>query len=185
MVENYAGFVNEQVEFHRKRAEHPKTSDYGKRKHLQVAEAFEGLLAHLASLEAIAEKHRSCQPSKTDGVPRQLRLSLTPSDIDGLPADLIEELSITGSDKMEFSIVTMMDEAGGMMSLDQILVGLFRQTGEVHKRTAMTNRMYRMIQKGLIYSVPNKKGVYSSRPFTEQEVKDLLGEKPESIEDIL
>jgi hypothetical protein len=69
----------------------------------------------------------------------------------------------------------VIDEAGGVASLDQILVGHFRKTGEVMKRTTLTSRLYRMANKGLIFPLPNKKGVYSTSKFSDHEVAQLLG----------
>jgi hypothetical protein len=96
---------------------------------------------------------------------------------------LIRELSISDADKQEFAIVGIINDGGGILSLDKIMVGIFRKTGEVVKRTATISRLYRMAQKGLIYSVPLKKGFYATRPTSEQDVRRIFGtEDGEEIE---
>ena len=82
-----------------------------------------------------------------------------------LPA--LKMARISESDKAEFTIVSLIDESGGVASLDQILVALYRKTGEISKRLGLNSRLYRMVQKGLIHSVPGKKGVYSTKPIVE------------------
>jgi hypothetical protein len=96
--------------------------------------------------------------------------------LNGLPEELIQELNITTGDKTEFAIINLMTEAGGIVSLDRMIVGLYRRTGEIHKRSALLNRLYRMIQKGSIYSVPGKKGVYSTEEMNEQQVEALFNQ---------
>ena len=53
-------------------------------------------------------------------------LSLTSEDIKDIPPELKNELSITDGDQQEFFIYEMMKDAGGAMSLDQILVGYYK-----------------------------------------------------------
>jgi hypothetical protein len=72
----------------------------------------------------------------------------------------------------------LLDEHGGIASLDQIIFGLYKKTKEIVKRQAMTNRLYRMGQKELIWGVPGKKGVYSNRPISDQEAASLFGVEP-------
>jgi hypothetical protein len=71
-------------------------------------------------------------------------------DIEGLPPELMQELSISDADRLEFTIVGIINEAGGLMSLDKIIIGLYKKSGEIHKRSTLTSRLYRMIQKNLI-----------------------------------
>jgi len=102
------------------------------------------------------------------------RLGLSWEEIHGLPQELLEELSISESDKTEFNISSLITELGGVASLDRLLVALFRQTGEITKRAALNQRLYRMVQKELIHSVPGKKGVYSIRPISEEDADKLI-----------
>lgn len=106
-------------------------------------------------------------------------ITLTLEDIEGLPPELMQELSISDADRLEFTIVSIINDAGGILSLDKIIVGLYKKTGEVHKRSTLTSRLYRMIQKSLIYSVPYRKGIYSTQELTDDDVKRLFGQQDE------
>ncbi len=156
-IQQHIDFVNDQVRFHRRKA----VEFQGKKRselHTTTAEKFQSLLNFLESVPELITNNR---PSK----PHQLSFSLTPRDLEGLPQELLEELSVSNpADKAEFAIMKLMEEKGRIMSLDQILIGIYRETGEVTKRQAMTSRLYRMINKGVLFSVPSKKGVYSLDP---------------------
>lgn len=87
--------------------------------------------------------------------------NLAPTDITGLPEEVIAELNISPSDKTDAIIIDLIKMAGGTLILDKIIAGLAHLTGEVHQRSALTARLYRMAKKGLIQSVKGKKGVYT------------------------
>ena len=161
IIEHIA-FVNEQVAFHETRVEMYEKNKQRKNKHLQTLKSFFSLRDLLSNIE-----------NQSSSTPEQLTLSLRPEDLDGLPDELVAELSITSADKAEFLIASLMKEAGGVMSLDQVLVSYYKSTGEIVKRAAMTNRMYRMAQKGLVHSVPEKKGIYSTNPAPESESETI------------
>lgn len=76
---------------------------------------------------------------------------------------------------MEFEIVRVINNAGGILSLDKLIIDLFRRTKDVHRRTPLISRLYRMSQKGLIYSVPNRKGFYATRQISEPELRRIFG----------
>jgi uncharacterized protein (DUF2384 family) len=173
ILSEHFNFVNDQITFHLGRMEQFSDSSYRKSKHAETASMFRDLLDVMKKADELLE---TSERAIRDKRPKQLRLSLTPDDIDGLPDDLIDELSISGSDKVEFAILNVLEESGGIASLDQIIVGLYRQTEEIHKRTAITNRLYRMVQKGIVFSAQGKKGVYSLRQLTENDLNELLGE---------
>lgn len=171
-LESHLGFVNDQIAYHEKRATSPRTNNYAQKLHLETAARFR-LLA-----DAIVIASSNQAPAVTSALrPKQLRLSLTPEDIKGLPQELLGELSISG-DLTEFAILEVIEESGGISSLDRIIVGLYRKTGEINKRQAVISRLYRMGQKGLVYNVPGKKGVYSLELLTEVEAAALLGDSP-------
>ncbi len=97
-------------------------------------------------------------------------LALAPADYDGLEKDLLSELNITEGDKLDLVIVDLINAAGGMLILDKIIIGLFHLTGEKHQRVSMTARLYRMSKKNLVYSVPKRKGVYTTNvPDSDQQ----------------
>jgi hypothetical protein len=90
-------------------------------------------------------------------------LALTASDLTGLPPAAFSELNISQSDKLELQIVDLINHAGGILILDKIIAALCYITGEVHQRVALTAKLYRMSRKGLVYSVPGKRGVYTTK----------------------
>ncbi len=108
----------------------------------------------------MAQKEIDSRKKPHDSALRQL--ALTPDDLEGLPQELISELSISDADKLEFAILGVIEEAGGILTLDRILINLYRKTGEIFKRNALTSRIYRMIQKKLIFPVGTRKGIYST-----------------------
>lgn len=169
-VAQHLAFINEQITFHEKRVAEFKGKDQEWRRkiHLETAAKFKALAADLALFEA----QQNDNQKKPYGIGNPL--SLSGDDIEGLPEELLKELSISDTDRTEFAIVNMIDDAGGILSLDKILIGLFKATGEIYKRQNLTNRLYRMAQKGMIFSVPSKKGAYSTTELTSEEVDELL-----------
>lgn len=179
-LDKYLSFVNTQSEFHKRQSENFGKNPYRKLKHSETAAMFDGLASFLRQqdekLKSNSAEHTS-QTSATTVKPQQLRLSLTPDDIAGLPEELLAELSYSSTDRNEFAILTLLNEAPHkVLSLDQIIVGLYRTTGEVHKRQTVTSRLYRMGQKSLVFNVPGKKGVYSLNTMTREEAESLFGD---------
>jgi len=89
------------------------------------------------------------------------QLDLKPADIIGLPPELIAQLSIDESDLADFQVLDLIEESGGTMSLDRIIIGIFRKNGEISDRSKLNARLYRLAQKGLLYPVPGRKATYS------------------------
>jgi hypothetical protein len=171
ILDKHLGFVNDQLTFHNRKAEEYSIlkNHFRHKKHLDTATKFQALYDDLIEASKALDKPQEYDLKK----PKQLRLILNPKEIQDLPDELVAELSEQSTDKGEFTILNLMEEAGGIMSLDQIIVGLYRQTGEVNKRQNVTSRLYRMAQRGLIYNAP-KKGVYSLTPITDEEFNKLL-----------
>jgi hypothetical protein len=88
-------------------------------------------------------------------------LDLKPHDIVGLPEDVIKQLSISEGDRQEFKFLEMIESAGGTMTLDKLIIQLYRDTGEIHDRAKLNAKLYRMTSKEMLYSVPGKRGVYT------------------------
>lgn len=89
-------------------------------------------------------------------------LALTSKDIEGLPDVVLDELNAL--DSLEIAILELFTMAGGTLILDKIIAGLYHLTGTPHSRTAITAKLYRMSKKALVYSVPKKKGLYTTNP---------------------
>ena len=161
-------FINEQIAFHEKRAAKMPERDFRHQMHVDTAEKFKHLAKVVADLQSASqEKRRASKPPSG----QQLLLSL--EDVSGLPEELLAELSISTSDWQEFDIITLVEAAGGIQTLDKIIIGLYKKTGEIHKRTVVNNRINRMMGKGLIFGVPNRKGVYTTKEMSSLEIEAL------------
>jgi len=142
--------------------------------HKTTSDKFRALAADLENADKLLDTPHPEALKATKG-PIQLQLSLTIDDIEGLPPELIGELSLSDADKTEFAIVNAIEEAGGIISLDKLLIGLYKKTGEVHKRTSLYSRLNRMVSKNLIYYVPGKKGIYSTEQLNTEDVVRMFG----------
>ena len=167
-------FVESQTAYHERKAEElSQTNRAIAKKHSASAGRFKALTADLiVADQRLNEAEIALKPVKL------LRsINLSPDELDGLPEELVKEL-VSDNDRVEREIFKIIDECGGITSLDRILLGLFKRTGEIHKRTATTSRLYRMSLKGLAYPVPSKKGIYSTKQLTEEEAGALFAARP-------
>lgn len=80
-------------------------------------------------------------------------------DLIGLPDELLKELNITQTKRLNLLIYGFIKESGGA-SVDEILLFVYRKTGEVMKRTELVSRMYRMKNRGQVEIPNNRKGFY-------------------------
>ena len=177
MLQNHIEFVNEQIAFQQKLIEKLQGLPGKKKFHEAILGKLEALLQYLktnsdplAQLAAVASGA---------GLRKPLRLTLTPADVAGLPEELLKELSVS-EDRVEFAILNVLEEAGGVATLDQLLIGVYKKTEEILKRPQLTSRIYRMGQKELIWNIPGKKGLYSNRELTGEEVAKLIGGESEN-----
>lgn len=90
-------------------------------------------------------------------------------DISDLPEDLLKELTLAKVDRLEQQIYDIFVAADADIDIDAILIELYRRNGVVQKRKFLQNKLWRMINKGTVYSVSGKKGIYSLKPSAEQE----------------
>ncbi|MCY3989256.1 MAG: hypothetical protein OXF94_11805 [Gammaproteobacteria bacterium] len=162
-IRTFIPFVKSQADFHYRQADRYADDERRRGLHFGTAEKFSDLLSLLKEIKewAVPIDHAGTG------------LMVSPGELKDLPDELIKELNVTDSDKMDYSIVELVNEHGGIASLDRILVGLYLKTHEVQKRHNLNARIYRMMQKGLLHSVPGKKGVYSSRQLSEEEIESL------------
>lgn len=157
----FIDFVNSQADFHERQSDRFKDDARRSEMHHNTASKFRALAAAINENEELLGSMVPL-PSK-----EMASIALSWNEVQDLPEELIAELSISESDKYDFGVISIIDECGGMASLDRILVELFKQTGEISKRSNLNARLYRMSQKGLVFSVPGKKGVYSTYPINE------------------
>jgi hypothetical protein len=174
-IDKDLALVKDQVAFHERQAEVYASHPYRGKRHRQTAESFRSLANRLQGLIAENEALKAGAPLFNGAVrPKQLSLNLTPEDIEGLPEEVIKALGLNPGDKTDLAIVSLLEERGGILSLDKIIIGLYRRSKEIHKRQPLIQRLYRMSQKGMAYPVPGKKGVYSLQKLTEREVAELF-----------
>jgi hypothetical protein len=171
-IARHLPFVNEQAGVHEKLSERYNMQPWRAERHQRSAATFKQISNDLE----VAQRTLDECARQTQTIGGVKRMSLTLEDVDGLPPELLQELSISESDKLDFAIEAVVNEAGGVASLDKILIGLYKKTSEVHKRGTITSRLYRMRQKNTIFAVPNKSGFYSTKMLSEQDVKRLFGQ---------
>jgi len=85
-------------------------------------------------------------------------------DLDELPTELRAQLQVGKLGELEQQIIALIrEDFDGVANVDEILVGLYRRTREIHERQPLANRLYRMGQAGHLISVPRRKGVYRTK----------------------
>ena len=168
-IAKHVSFINTQKAFHEKMAERFDDNKRRQDLHLETAEKFSTLAYDLSEIEKELTELRKRQPV----TPNRDRHPLSLGDISDLPEELIGELSISGKD-IEFKILNQIEANGGVISLDVLLIGLYRSTGTVYKRAVVTSRLYRMVQRSMVFSLPGKKGMYSTRQLSEKDVAELF-----------
>jgi hypothetical protein len=165
--------VKEQWDFHEKMALKPGPNSFRNTLHKTTAQKLAALHADLQVADAALDGPKPKSESDAPKARGSLQLSLSFEELNGLPQELIDEL--TGADKLDFAIVNAIEDAGGVITLDRLLIALYRKTEEIHKRDFIISRLYRMGQKNLIFSVPGKKGVYSTEQLTAEDAAKLFG----------
>jgi hypothetical protein len=115
-------------------------------RHTRTATALEETLAELERLERI-----------TQPIPASY------GDLSDLPPSVLKELSGIKADDREQQLYTIIRSADGdEVELDTILIELWRRFKIEETRKFLQNKLWRMAQKKLIYTVPGKKGVYTA-----------------------
>ena len=129
----------------------------------QSAEALEEMASDLeAVVSELEQLRRATQP-----------IPASYGDLSDLPPELVKELTGIKVDDLEEQLFTII-KSGDEVDLDAILIELFRRYRVVQTRKFLQNKLWRMVQKGIVYSVPKRKGVYtaSERP---DEFDEILG----------
>lgn len=84
-----------------------------------------------------------------------------PDDLSDLPPELLKELSESIKGETD-PLIKIIQGRGGIATLDEILIDLYRKYKEIGKRPIVSNKLYRLSRRGLCWSVPGKKGTYST-----------------------
>lgn len=187
-------FVKDQIRHYEKMVYEKRGNPKGQAVYVAVLSSFKSLLSDLeialTSPQSTLSAQNGMAPVILDAdISAKLPLgffdqplAMTASDLFGLPDSVKKELALTESDKLEILIVNLINLAGGTLILDKIITGLFHLTGEVHQRTALTGKLYRMNKKGLVFGVPKKKGAYTTTKPTDMDVDD---ESDDSVSDLV
>ncbi len=182
ILNKHLAFVNEQAVFHEKRVDHVANS-FKANLHKATAEKFRSLAADIEEADKTLDLPPVASiPAVEKNLNTTFQFSLGIEEIEGLPPELIQELSLSDGDRTEFAIVNIIEEAGGIISLDRLLIALYKKTGEIHKRTAITQRMAKMANKNSIFYVPGKKGIYSTEQLSADDVIKIFGNVKQSAE---
>jgi hypothetical protein len=86
-------------------------------------------------------------------------------DLSDLPEALRKQLNAGKMDDLEENIIkTMRQRYEGMATIDEIIVGLFRDFQYItEERRTLASKLYRMTRAGHLESVPKRKGVWKVR----------------------
>lgn len=182
-IQKHIPFVKEQIA-HYERMVVKFRSDPNKTKYTEVAKNLRALLSDMEDCHALLSLPDTVEPfanqdfsSLSSKLPANFfsnPLALQPNDYIGVDKDFLEQLNITESDKLESTIVDLINAGGGTLVLDKILLGLYHLTGEKHQRVQMTSRLYKMAKKKLVFSVPKKKGVYTTNSPKQDDTKNVV-----------
>jgi hypothetical protein len=193
IIAQHLEFVKNQTEFHRKRllklgeklttqisfnAKKSVTEDI--RLHERMSHSFAGLLdAMEQDIQAASTASKFIAPTGTSEKDDQLgsllnqATKIIPTHLANLPQELLDQLQISDADRIQWSIVDLVDRTPDKtISIDVLLIALYRTTGKVHDRTDLSNRIWRLTRKQALFSVPGKKGWYTTIPQNEE--PDLL-----------
>ena len=83
-------------------------------------------------------------------------------DTSDLPEEVMKQLASAQMDDLESKVIqTLKSRYEGIANLDEIIVGLYRDFQYIpDDRRKLNNKLYRMSKRGLLESVPKRKGVY-------------------------
>lgn len=82
-------------------------------------------------------------------------------DLSDLPPAVLEQLNLTKIDELEGQMRDIIAAADGSeVSIDQIIIELYRRHKVVQERRYILNKLYRMAQKGIVHGVEGRKGLY-------------------------
>lgn len=85
--------------------------------------------------------------------------------IEDLPDELRRQLQLSEMTDLDREIIAVLrDDLDGAGNLNEILVALYRRKNKVHERTALSNKLYRMMRAGYVTSIKGKKGAYMLPP---------------------
>ena len=83
------------------------------------------------------------------------------NDLVDLPEELLREMGVTNTDRRNVLLLEIMKKhEPEPTSINQLLLGIYKETGEIEKRSRLIGRMYRLARRGAVSALPGKKGLY-------------------------
>ena len=83
-------------------------------------------------------------------------------NLSDLPPELLAQLSGRVKKGQADPIVQIINDHGGIATLDDILIDLYRRHREISTRTLISNKLYRLGKQGFVKTIEGKKGVYTT-----------------------
>lgn len=151
-IQESVNFVNAQKDYQLQRSEH-----YDRQNDTVRADAYRKRADQFNQLADFIQENCSIS-----SLPLKSSIYISPDDIKNLPPELLKQLNISDSDRQDFQIIEAIDSVGGIASIDKILIAYYHLTKEIYDRQKLMAKLYRMSVKGMLYSHPHKKGIYST-----------------------
>lgn len=167
-IDEQVEFLKSQRAFHEKKAASKRIEPSRADTHLRLATKFTEVIQ---SLEALPQRDEA---PVSDASVEDL-FAIDRYDLSSLPDSLVEELSISRADEDDTQIIQLFRIARRPLSINEIMVGLYRKFGVQHKRSSLNSRLYRMANKGDLASVG--KGLYD---LPTESTPDLFMEEPDA-----
>lgn len=165
-LQDFLTFVKSQADYHDRAADRFKRDPIRHDRHAGIAQKFRELAEYLEQNPLI----ESVEHGFTPGIPKPGVMRI--GNLDELPPELRAQLNISESDQLESDIISVIDGFGGAANIDEILVGLWRKTKAVTERAFLSRKLYRMVQHEKLWSVPGRKGVYSTHKIWVEELEE-------------
>jgi hypothetical protein len=172
MVVKFSGIVKRQIDYWRYQVahygpDHPSYRPAKITKYEYLIQEFSELLRYLERLEQTEPVGNVAAASTTRNPPsnalqeEEEEEEDESNDLSDLPPELLKELS-EGIKGETDPIIKIIQGRGGVATLDEILIDLYRKYNEIGKRPIVANKLYRLSRRGLCWSVPGRKGAYTT-----------------------
>lgn len=171
-LDDHIAFVKQQLEYHERHATKARAAGKASHLHEKLLYGFQLLLPYLEALPVqtsaqVAAPKESLLPQTVDPLAAVLQspTQVNPALLEGLPPELIEQLAISDTDKFQWQVVELVNRTPDrIISIEVLLIALYKTTGKVLERAELSNRIYRMMRKKMVFSVNGKKGWYTTIP---------------------
>lgn len=169
-------FIKSQIQHHQKSVEfmRSRNDEFKANRHSGILRRFEQILPKIVEIQEHGLPKVTIPKIESDKVGSRL------GDLSDLPEEMRKQLVSVQYDESEQVILDVITETyGGIASIDEIYVGLYRKTKESIQRDALANKIYRMTRKELLTSVSGKKGVYTVSGYNSNNSKEEVSETPQ------